>query len=212
VPAWSCSPRTGNRAVPATRRGSSHLTLGISAIVKPWSRGCEAHIARALDGCDGRQPGTDNETLQQLRRISRRHCSGNTTQWKDWSADFTHVYWAVFLRKQVVERGRLFVKKPGTLRGNTPRRKRSCSSPTGQDVLIHPARQTVDRQFGSIIFTRASSSRRWPRSNDRPATRDVKEPSRLAWMWRRPKRFGPGTWRQTVRSDWHGTSMGPIDV
>jgi outer membrane lipoprotein carrier protein len=35
---------------------------------------------------------------------------------KDWSADFTHAYRGGVLRKQIVERGRLLVKKPGKMR------------------------------------------------------------------------------------------------
>src|ERR1700750_2566093 len=35
---------------------------------------------------------------------------------KDFSADFTHVYEGGVLRKQITERGRLIVKKPGKMR------------------------------------------------------------------------------------------------
>jgi outer membrane lipoprotein carrier protein len=35
---------------------------------------------------------------------------------KDWSADFSHAYRGGVLRKQIVERGRLLVKKPGKMR------------------------------------------------------------------------------------------------
>src|SRR5947208_8842142 len=35
---------------------------------------------------------------------------------RDFSADFTHVYQGGFLRKQITERGRLIVKKPGKMR------------------------------------------------------------------------------------------------
>jgi outer membrane lipoprotein carrier protein len=35
---------------------------------------------------------------------------------KDWSADFSHTYRGGVLRKQIVERGRLLVKKPGKMR------------------------------------------------------------------------------------------------
>ena len=35
---------------------------------------------------------------------------------KDWSADFVHTYRGGVLKKQVVERGRLLIKKPGKMR------------------------------------------------------------------------------------------------
>src|SRR5262249_48598285 len=35
---------------------------------------------------------------------------------KDWSADFSHAYRGGVLRKQIVERGRVLVKKPGKMR------------------------------------------------------------------------------------------------
>src|SRR5262249_626319 len=37
---------------------------------------------------------------------------------KDFSTDFTHTYQGGVLRKQITERGRLIVKKPGKMRGD----------------------------------------------------------------------------------------------
>ena len=49
---------------------------------------------------------------------------------KDFSADFVHVYQGGVLRKRITERGHVLIKKPGKMRWDYTRPRRSCSCRT----------------------------------------------------------------------------------
>jgi outer membrane lipoprotein carrier protein len=57
-------------------------------------------------------PGAAQQTAPELAQALQR----NYDRIKDFSADFTHAYEGGVLHKQITERGRLFIKKPGKMR------------------------------------------------------------------------------------------------
>src|SRR6185369_4004306 len=78
---------------------------------------CAAAGGRLLSAADSTAP----ELAAALQR--------KYTAIKDFSADFTHAYEGGVLRKQITERGRLLVKKPGKMRWDytAPERKQFVS-------------------------------------------------------------------------------------
>ena len=75
---------------------------------------------------------------------------------KDFSADFVHTYQGGVLRKQITERGRLLVKKPGKMRWDytAPEQKLFVSDgvkiysyiPQDKQVIVGPCRPTTRRR------------------------------------------------------------------
>jgi outer membrane lipoprotein carrier protein len=96
-------------------RASSPLNPAISAIVDDVSRLPRAIITVAalasasISVAAQSTPGSSAQDLAQA--LQRRY---DTI--KDFSADFVHSYRGGVLRKEIVERGRLLVKKPGKMR------------------------------------------------------------------------------------------------
>jgi outer membrane lipoprotein carrier protein len=96
-------------------RASSPLNPAISAIVDDVPRFPRAIITVAALACASisvaaqSTPGSSAHDLAQS--LQRRY---DTI--KDFSADFVHSYRGGVLRKEIVERGRLLVKKPGKMR------------------------------------------------------------------------------------------------
>jgi len=81
------------------------LTGGSSRIA------CAIAICAALGGGQPVARAADS-TASELASALQRKYDGV----KDFSADFTHAYEGGVLRKQIIERGRLLVKKPGKMR------------------------------------------------------------------------------------------------
>jgi len=72
---------------------------------------CAIAIGAALGGGQPVARAADS-TASELASALQRKYDGV----KDFSADFTHAYEGGVLRKQIIERGRLLVKKPGKMR------------------------------------------------------------------------------------------------
>src|SRR5687767_2645714 len=70
---------------------------------------------------------------------------------RDFSADFTHTYQGGVLKRQLTERGRLMVKKPGKMRWDytQPERKEFVSDGTKIYFYIPADRQVVIRSLPS---------------------------------------------------------------
>lgn len=67
---------------------------------------------------------------------------------KDFSADFTHTYEGGVLRKQITERGRLLVKKPGKMRWDysAPERKQFVSDGTKMYSYLPEDKQVIESE------------------------------------------------------------------
>jgi outer membrane lipoprotein carrier protein len=67
---------------------------------------------------------------------------------KDFSADFTHTYESGVLRKQITERGRLLVKKPGKMRWDysAPERKQFVSDGTTMYSYLPQDKQVIESE------------------------------------------------------------------
>jgi outer membrane lipoprotein carrier protein len=99
------------------RRVMASLVLfaaGTVTVLPTPARTCLSTIVRAAD-----------QTGPELAAALQRKYDGI----KDFSADFTHTYEGGVLRKQITERGRLLVKKPGKMRWDysAPERKQFVS-------------------------------------------------------------------------------------
>ena len=78
----------------------------------------------------------------------RRRCRKRYDGIRDFSADFTHTYQGGVLKKQLTERGRLLVKKPGKMRWDytSPEKKQFVSDgvkiysyiPADKQVIVAP--------------------------------------------------------------------------
>jgi outer membrane lipoprotein carrier protein len=73
---------------------------------------CALAITAALGGGQRLVARAADPTASELASALQRKYDGI----KDFSADFTHAYEGGVLRKQITERGRLLVKKPGKMR------------------------------------------------------------------------------------------------
>jgi outer membrane lipoprotein carrier protein len=67
---------------------------------------------------------------------------------RDFSADFTHTYEGGVLRKQITERGRLLVKKPGKMRWDysAPERKQFVSDGTRMYSYLPQDKQVIESE------------------------------------------------------------------
>src|SRR6058998_3561176 len=72
---------------------------------------CAIAIGAALGGGQPVARAADSTASELASALQRKYDSI-----RDFSADFTHAYEGGVLRKQITERGRLLVKKPGTRR------------------------------------------------------------------------------------------------
>jgi outer membrane lipoprotein carrier protein len=71
-----------------------------------------AALALLVAGTSGAQSRAAGSSAQDLAQSLQRKYDGI----KDFSAEFTHTYRGGVLKKEIVERGRLLVKKPGKMR------------------------------------------------------------------------------------------------
>src|ERR1700720_3070163 len=76
---------------------------------RPFLAAALLACSTAVFAANGLAPG---DTASELAQALQRHY--DTV--KDFSADFVHAYQGGILRKQVSERGRVLIKKPGKMR------------------------------------------------------------------------------------------------
>ena len=90
-------------------------------------------------------PGAADPTAPELAPALQQKYDGI----KDFSADFTHAYEGGVLRKQITERGRLLVKKPGKMRWDYTAPEPKLFVSDGVKIcLLHPAGQAGHRRDG----------------------------------------------------------------
>src|SRR5215217_2037129 len=110
-----------------------------------------ALIVSAVAACAA--PRAADQTAGELAAALQKKYDGI----KDFSADFTHVYEGGVLKKQITERGRLLVKKPGKMRWDysAPEKKQFVSngvkmySYLPQDKQVIVATVPADDQAGT---------------------------------------------------------------
>ena len=97
---------------------------------------------KPLDAATTVQPA--DETAPALAAALQRKYDGI----KDFSADFTHTYEGGVLRKQIIERGRLLVKKPGKMRWDysAPERKQFVSDGAKIYTYLPQDKQVIEAE------------------------------------------------------------------